>query len=120
MTTTRRERLNADTARPMTLHLIWVFVAGGIIFLAIGGGLLLYGMYRSMVLGEPVDWQGFAFMVTAMGGAAGVMLPIFINLHRDRRMQRIEEIRAGQSGAPFPDSPPPHADGGLVNNEALR
>jgi hypothetical protein len=106
-----RERLAAPIARPLMLHMGWVFILGGILFLALAGGLFLYGMYRSMVQSQPVDWQGFALIITAMGGAAATIAGIIIPLLRDRRMQRIEEIRAsGQSASPFPDSPPPPPD----------
>lgn len=118
---TNSDRLSAGVARPLALHGMWLFVAGGILFLAVAGGLFLYGMYRSMVLGQPVDWAGFAYIITAMGGAAGVLAGIFVPLLRDRRMQRVEEIRAGGSVTPpFPGSQPPHEGGGLVNNEALQ
>lgn len=103
--TIRRERLAADTARPAMLHLTWIFILGGILFLTAAGGFLLFGMYRSLVLSQPVDWQGFGYVITAMGGAAGIILPIFLNLLRDRRIQRVEEIRAGGPAVPFPSSP---------------
>lgn len=115
-----RERLGAPIARPLMLHSGWVFLAGGILFLMIGGGFLLFAMYRSLVLGQEVDWQGFAYMVTAMGGATAAILGVVIPLLRDRRIQRVEEIRAGVP----PQSPLAPSDasptGGLVNNEAIR
>ena len=111
MTVVRRERLAADTARPLMLHMTWVFIGLGIVFMTAAGSFVLIGMYRSLVAGQPVDWQGMGYVITAMGGAGGILLPILINLLRDRRIQRVEEIRAGvpaQSPLPLPPSP----DGG--------
>ena len=93
------------------LHMSWLFIGGGILFLVIAGSLFLYGMYRSMVHGQPVDWQGFALIITAMGTTAAAIMPIIIGLLRDRRIQRVEEIRAGVPPtsplAPSDSSPPP-------------
>lgn len=62
--------------------------------------------------GEQVDWAGLATLVGAMVGLLSVMLPVIVSLFRDRRIERVEEIRAGggapQPGGPFGDgrSPP--------------
>jgi hypothetical protein len=62
-------------------------------------------MWRSLVEGADVPWTDFAVILTAMGGAAGTILGVIVPLLRDRRIQRVEEIRA-QSASPFPSSPP--------------
>lgn len=131
--------MSGPSARSITRHLTWVFVIGGMYFLARGSLIILDALEVAAARwarGEPVDWQGIAAMVMAVGSAAGVILPIFIQLLRDRRIQRVEEIRAGRPPAPgpFPQSPPssgavspvsppdssPTPNGGLVNNEALQ
>jgi hypothetical protein len=55
-------------------------------------------------------------ILTAMGGAAGTILGILVPLLRDRRIQRVEEIRAGQGATPFPSSPP---EGGPRPQESI-
>jgi len=111
----------APIARPLMLHAGWLFLACAIVFLTAAGGLFLFGMYRDLVLGQPVNWSGFAVMVTAMGGASASILGIVIPLLRDRRIQRVEEIRAGVPPAsPLPSPPEASPTGGLVNNEALQ
>jgi hypothetical protein len=119
------------SARPITLHMGWVFVLGGVIFMACASYHVLVAMDR-WSHGLPVDWQGFAYIVGAMGAAAGTIVPIIMQLLRDRRIQRVEEIRAGRApeprpfdGAPLPapssetvQEEPPHG-GGLINNQAI-
>lgn len=95
MTIQRREPLAAERARPAMLHSGWVFLAGGILFLAVAGTIFLIAMWRSLVEGADVPWTDFAVILTAMGGAAGTILGVIVPLLRDRRIQRVEEIRAG-------------------------
>lgn len=100
-----RERMAAPIARPLMLHSGWIFMAGGIVFLMIAGGIFLWAMYLSLIEGADVPWTDFAVILTAMGGAAGTILGVIVPLLRDRRLQRIEEIRVGQSGPPFASPP---------------
>ena len=57
--------------------------------------------------GGGVDLNGLG---AALGGGAallGVLMPFIVSLFRDRRIERVEQIRAGGSAAPpFPSSPP--------------
>lgn len=109
--------MSAPTARSVLRHMSWVFVLGGIVFLGACGFHVQNAVAR-WAAGEHVDWQGMAAILGVMGTAAGSIIPIIISILRDRRIQRVEEIRAGRppEPSPFPDSP----SGGLVNNEALQ
>lgn len=78
--------------------------------------------------GEPVDWQGFAFIITAAGGAATTILGPLAQYLQNRSRERRDEIAFG-GGAPRPPTNPlpPSGQqpddipgGGLVNNEALQ
>lgn len=73
--------------------------------------------------GEAVDWTGFAAIASVAAGAMGQLMSMGMQWARDRRIQAVEEIRAG-GAAPPPfaqpqPSQPPTPDGGLVNNEAI-
>lgn len=109
--------MSAPSARSITRHLVWVFILGGILFL----GAIGYHVHIALMRwsnGEHVDLQGLAAIIGVMGTTAASIIPILISILRDRRIQRVEEIRAGRppDPGPFSDSP----TGGLVNNEALR
>lgn len=84
--------------------------------------------------GEPVDMQGLAAVLTAASALLGILMVHIVSLFRDRRIERVEQIRAGGSAAPPFPSPAPSAppsppqqnpdpsfqDGGLVNNQAIQ
>lgn len=100
-------------ARPLTrlavmllvIAVTWVFVRLGI---AMSNG------FDRWAAGEGVDLNGLG---AALGGAAallGVLMPFIVSLFRDRRIERVEQIRAGQvpphspfgNGSPGGSSPP--------------
>jgi hypothetical protein len=115
--TLRRDPLSAQNARPLMLHSGWIFIAGGIAFLVVAGVIFLVAMYRSLIEGANVPWTDFAVILTAMGGAAGTILGIVLPLLRDRRIQRVEEIRAGvPPSSPLPSGPP---EGGPRPQESI-
>lgn len=96
----------APTARSITRHMSWVFIFGGVIFLGGCGFFVLMAMDR-WSRGEHVDWTGFAAIVGVMGTTAASIVPIIVSILRDRRIQRVEEIRAGvPPQPPFASSPP--------------
>lgn len=110
-------------ARPLTrlavmllvVAITWVFVRLGI---AMSNG------FDRWAAGEGVDLNGLG---AALGGAAallGVLMPFIVSLFRDRRIERVEQIRAGQappgpfgngsaSGSSPPPGPPPD---GIASN----
>lgn len=84
--------------------------------------------------GESVDMQGFAAVLTAAAGLLGLLIVHIVSLFRDRRIERVEQIRAGTVPAPGPfgqgpstssfapsggPTPSEWPDGGLTNNGAL-
>ncbi len=79
--------------------------------------------------GEPVDWVGFAAVASVAAGAMGQLIGQGMQWARDRRIQSVEEMRAGVAPPPpFGPSPPfaapspepsPTDEGGLINNGAL-
>ncbi|MCL4715446.1 MAG: hypothetical protein KJZ75_11095 [Hyphomonadaceae bacterium] len=76
------------------------------------GAVVIDGMER-WAAGEGVDLAGLAQLLTAFAAILGVVIIHIVALFRDRRIERVEEIRAGggspQNG-PFgtgrPASPP--------------
>jgi hypothetical protein len=82
----------------LVLAVTWVFVRLGA---AMAAG------FDRWSAGEGVDLNGLG---AALGGAAallGVLMPFIVSLFRDRRIERVEQIRAGGSAAPpFPSSAP--------------
>lgn len=83
----------------LVLVVTWVFFALGV--------AMVQGFER-WARGDGVDLHGLG---TAMGGGAailGVLMPFIVSLFRDRRIERVEQIRAGvPSQAPFGPSGPP-------------
>ena len=60
--------------------------------------------------GEPVDWQGFAFIITAAGGAATTILGPLAQWLQNRSRERRDEIAfGGQAAPPFDPGPPSQA-----------
>lgn len=113
--------------RPLTrLAVLFLVLAVTWIFFRLG--VAMATGFDRWAQGEGVDLNGLG---AALGGAAallGVLMPFIVSLFRDRRIERVEQIRAGQRADPFP-SPAPSAppsppdpsfqDGGLVNNQAI-
>lgn len=79
------------------------------------GDVTMTGLER-WARGEAVDLGGFAGVLTAFAGILGVVIVHVVALFRDRRLERVEEIRAGRSPAPIPfgagssSSPSPAAE----------
>ena len=119
--------------RPLTRLAVMVLVLA-ITWVFIRLGAAMAAGFDRWASGEGVDLNGLG---AALGGAAallGVLMPFIVSLFRDRRIERVEQIRAGGSAAPpfpspapsAPSSPtsppqePTHSDGGLVNNQAIQ
>ena len=110
------------TPRPIGRHLGWVFMLGGIIFLACAGGIFLYAMKQWADGRLAIDWAAIGMLITAMGGAAMTITNIVNNLNNRRSDERIEQIRARQEPPPLavPSSASSEVPGGgLVNNSAI-
>lgn len=64
------------------------------------GNVTMDGMER-WARGDGVDMQGLAAVLTAVSLILGVVIVHIVALFRDRRIERVEEIRAG-GGPPAP------------------
>lgn len=102
--------VSAPTARSITRHMSWVFILGGIVFLGACGFHVQHALQR-WSNGEHVDLQGLAAIIGVMGTTAASIIPILISILRDRRIQRVEEIRAGRGPEQRPFSEPNDLDG---------
>lgn len=101
-------------ARPLTrLAVMLLVVAVTWVFVRLG--FAMSNGFDRWAAGEGVDLNGLG---AALGGAAallGVLMPFIVSLFRDRRIERVEQIRAGQAppdpfgNAPQGGSPPPSA-----------
>jgi hypothetical protein len=99
--------------RPLTRLAVMVLVLA-VTWVFIRLGAAMAAGFDRWSAGEGVDLNGLG---AALGGAAallGVLMPFIVSLFRDRRMERVEQIRAGQTPAPpfgpapsAPYSPPP-------------
>lgn len=72
------------------------------------GAVVVSGLER-WARGETVDMQGLAAVLGAFAGLMGVLIVHIVSLFRDRRLERVEQIRAQAApSAPFgqPSSPP--------------
>jgi hypothetical protein len=100
--------------RPLTRLAVMVLVLA-VTWVFIRLGAAMAAGFDRWSAGEGVDLNGLG---AALGGAAallGVLMPFIVSLFRDRRIERVEQIRAGGSAAPpFPSSapspPPSHPD----------
>ena len=118
--------------RPLTRLAVMVLVLA-ITWVFIRLGAAMAAGFDRWASGEGVDLNGLG---AALGGAAallGVLMPFIVSLFRDRRIERVEQIKAGGSAPanpslapsappsqPSPDQEPTHSDGGLVNNQAIQ
>jgi len=100
-------------ARPLTRLAVMLLVVA-ITWLFVRLGVAMTAGFDRWASGEGVDLNGLG---TALGGAAallGVLMPFIVSLFRDRRIERVEQIRAGNAPPPFGSapqggSPPPSA-----------
>ena len=75
----------------LMVALTWFFIRYGD---AIARGLDRWGR------GDGVDLNGLAAVLAAGASLLGVVMPFIVSLFRDRRIERVEQIRAGQTPAP--------------------
>lgn len=91
--------------RPLArLAVMALLVAVTLVFVRVG--MAMAAGFDRWAAGEGVDLNGLG---AAMGGAAallGVLMPFIVSLFRDRRIERVEQIRAGQRPAPPFGNPP--------------
>lgn len=118
--------------RPLTRLAVMVLVLA-ITWVFIRLGAAMAAGFDRWASGEGVDLNGLG---AALGGAAallGVLMPFIVSLFRDRRIERVEQIKAGGSAPanpslapsappsqPSPPQDPSFQDGGLVNNQAIQ
>ena len=92
--------------RPLTRHAVMVLVLA-VTWVFVRLGAAMAAGFDRWSQGGGVDLNGLG---AALGGGAallGVLMPFIVSLFRDRRIERVEQIRAGGSAAPpFPSSPP--------------
>jgi hypothetical protein len=92
-------------ARPLTRLAVMLLVVA-ITWLFVRLGMAMSNGFDRWAAGEGVDLNGLG---AALGGAAallGVLMPFIVSLFRDRRIERVEQIRAGQAPpGPFGNAP---------------
>ena len=91
-------------ARPLTRLAVMLLVVA-VTWLFVRLGMAMSNGFDRWAAGEGVDLNGLG---AALGGAAallGVLMPFIVRLFRDRRIERVEQIRAGQSPPPFGNAP---------------
>lgn len=95
--------------RPLSrLAVMALLVAVTLVFVRLG--MAVSAGFDRWARGEGVDLNGLG---TALGGAAallGVLMPFIVSLFRDRRIERVEQIRAGQQPGPFGRAPSAPSD----------
>lgn len=69
------------------------------------GDAMSAGLYR-WSRGEGVDLNGLAAVLAAAASVLGVIIPFIVSLFRDRRIERVEQIRAGAPTPPPFGAPP--------------
>ena len=95
-------------ARPLTRLATMLLMVAIVVFFVRFGDAMSVGLYR-WANGEGVDLNGLAAVLAAGASMLGVVIPFIVSLFRDRRIERVEQIRAGQVPPPFGPaaSPPP-------------
>lgn len=68
------------------------------------GDAMSAGLYR-WARGEGIDLNGLAAVLAAAASVLGVIMPFIVSLFRDRRLERVEQIRNGQPPGPFGAGP---------------
>lgn len=94
--------------RPLTRLAAMALVVALTVFVLRFGDALSAGLHR-WARGEAIDLNGLAAVLGASAGLVGIVMPFIVSLFRDRRLERVEEIRAGTApNGPFgqPSSPP--------------
>lgn len=92
--------------RPLTRLAVMVLVLA-VTWVFIRLGAAMAAGFDRWSQGEGVDLNGLG---AALGGAAallGVLMPFIVSLFRDRRIERVEQIRAGGSVPANPSQAPP-------------
>lgn len=94
-------------SRPLSrLAVMALLVAVTWVFIRLGASMA--AGFDRWARGDGVDLNGLG---TALGGAAallGVLMPFIVSLFRDRRLERVEQIRAGAPPPPpFGQAPLP-------------
>jgi hypothetical protein len=93
-------------ARPLTRLATMALMVALVWFFVRFGDAMSIGLYR-WSMGEGVDLNGLAAVLAAGASMLGVVIPFIVSLFRDRRMERVEQIRAGAPPrAPFGRSGP--------------
>jgi hypothetical protein len=91
--------------RPLTRLAVMVLVLA-VTWVFIRLGAAMAAGFDRWSAGEGVDLNGLG---AALGGAAallGVLMPFIVSLFRDRRIERVEQIRAGGSAPANPSQAP--------------
>lgn len=91
--------------RPLTRLAVMVLVLA-VTWVFIRLGAAMAAGFDRWSAGEGVDLNGLG---AALGGAAallGVLMPFIVSLFRDRRIERVEQIRAGGSAPANPSRAP--------------
>lgn len=86
-------------ARPLTRLATMLLMVALVVFFVRFGDAMSVGLYR-WAMGEGVDLNGLAAVLAAGASMLGVVIPFIVSLFRDRRIERVEQIRAGQTPAP--------------------
>lgn len=94
-------------ARPLTRLATMALMVAMVWFFVRFGDAMSVGLYR-WSQGEGVDLNGLAAVLAAGASMLGVVIPFIVSLFRDRRIERVEQIRAGAPPRPpFGHSSPP-------------
>jgi len=86
-------------ARPLTRLATMLLMVALVVFFVRFGDAMAVGLYR-WSNGEGIDLNGLAAVLAAAASMLGVVTPFIVSLFRDRRIERVEQIRAGQTPAP--------------------
>lgn len=91
--------------RPLTRLAVLALMLAVVWFFIRFGDAMARGIDR-WARGEATDLNGLAAVLAAAASLLGVLVPYIISLFRDRRIERVEQIRAG-APTPPPLSPGP-------------
>lgn len=85
--------------RPLTRLAVMALMLAVTWFFIRFGDAMAAGLYR-WANGDGVDLNGMAALLGGASALLGVIIPFIVSLFRDRRMERVEQIRAGVPPAP--------------------